>query len=355
MKASRWIVPVLLLGAIGAYWSFRPRAEAAPEAYVSERLATLWSSTAQVRESVATLHYGERVETLARRGEQTHVRTAQGVTGWIESRLLMDPALWQRSMQLLIQARSLLVQARGHTKVPTNVRAEPGRAAARLYQFGRGVPVEVFSRAVVDLPAAEEKQAAESAGKAPRDDDQRPRREDWFFVRGMASSAAGPASEGFAPTSDTTGIGDGSVEVAGWVLARFVESELPGPVRDYASSTASRAVAALELNRVPDREGGEKAQYLVAGVRGSEGQPCDFTTIRVYTWGSKRKRYETAYIEGHLCGRLPIRTGRNASGDPEFRFVAIGGAGNEERRYQMRQTVVRRIRERDASLAKPRR
>lgn len=355
MKPSRWIIPVLLLGAIGAYWAFRPRVEVAREAYVSERLATLWSSSAQVRESVATLHYGERVEILARRGEQTQVRTAQRVTGWIESRLLMDSALWQRSMQLLIQARSLPVQARGHTKVPTNVRAEPGRSAARLYQFARGVPVEVFSRAVVDLPAVEDRQASEGAAKAAREDDQRLRREDWFFVRGMASSAFGPASDAFASTGEAASIGDGSVEVAGWVLARFVDSDLPAPVRDYTSSTGSRVIAALELNRVSDREGGEKAQYLVAGARGGEGQPCDFTTLRVYTWGSKRKRYETAYIESNFCGRLPIRTSRSRSGDPEFRFIAIGDKGNEERHYQMRQTVVRRIRERDLSTTKSRR
>ena len=37
------------------------------------------------------------------------------------------------------------------------------------------------------------------------------------------------------------------------------------------------------------------------------GKACDFTMLRVYTWGSKRKRYETAYVESDLCGHLPIR------------------------------------------------
>src|SRR5208283_2187719 len=43
-----------------------------------------------------------------------------------------------------------------------------------------------------------------------------------------------------------------------------------------------------------------------AGSTGPDGQPCDFTLIRVYTWGAGRRRYETAYVESNLCGTLPI-------------------------------------------------
>jgi hypothetical protein len=85
---------------------------------------------------------------------------------------------------------------------------------------------------------------------------------------------------------------------------------------------------------------------LAAGVRGGEGQPCDFTMLRVYTWGSRRKRYETAYVESGLCGYFPIRAGKAAAtGEPEFRFTALGKAGKQQRVYRMRQTVVRRVRE----------
>jgi hypothetical protein len=131
--------------------------------------------------------------------------------------------------------------------------------------------------------------------------------------------------------------------VAGWVLARFIELDLPGPVLDYASSADLRVVAAFELNRVPDGSGGEAPQYLVAGTRGPEGQACDFTMLRVYTWGAARKRYETAYVESDLCGRLPIRVSQGAKG-PEFRFFEAGGSA-EGRTYVMQQTVVRRVKD----------
>ena len=135
--------------------------------------------------------------------------------------------------------------------------------------------------------------------------------------------------------------GSPETPIAGWVLARFIEPDLPGPVRDYASSADLHVVAWFELNRVPDGSGGEAPQYLVAGSHGGESQTCDFTMLRVYTWGAVRKRYETAYVESDLCGRLPIRVTGTPAG-PEFRF-AEAGENAAERTYVMRQTVVRRV------------
>ncbi len=322
-----------------------------PEAYVNERSTILWSSLAQVRQPMATLHYGQQVTVLVRRGEQVRVRTRQGVTGWLDARLLMDPALWERSAQLLVQARAMPVQARGHTKVVSNLRIDPGRAAARIYQFNRGTPVEVLSRTVAEwYTPGDDSQGAKDSGEAPK-----PRREDWLLTRGFASSATGPGGPGGGAARGEEPPGSArseeSVEVAGWVLGRFVELDPPGPIRDYASSSGLRVVAWVELNRVPD-DAGEKPQYLAAGVRGSEGQACDFTLIRVYTWGARRKRYETAYIESGLCGRLPIRVAKDANGEPEFHFSAVGKTGYEERLYRMRQTVVRRVRESQESAAR---
>jgi hypothetical protein len=131
--------------------------------------------------------------------------------------------------------------------------------------------------------------------------------------------------------------------VAGWVLARFVELDLPGPVRDLASSAGLRVVAWFELNRVPDGSGGAVPQYLVAGSHGGEGRVCDFTMLRVYTWGTARKRYETAYVESDLCGSLPIHISSGAKG-PEFQFPDVD-EGGADRTYVMYQTSVRRVKD----------
>jgi len=333
-----WLIPpILLLVVVALYWKGCAGSRVFPEAYVGEPSATLWSSLAQVKQRVATLRYGERVAVVARKGEQVEIRTAEGVQGWLEARALMEPALWQRGVKLLGEARAVPVQAPGRTKVISNVRIEPGRGAARIYQFARGTPVEVLSRAAAEWSASTEE--GQSAAKEAAAVEEKPRREDWLLVRGLASGGAGLDRIGVAAGKEA-----GATPIAGWVLARFVELDLPGAVRDYASSAALRVIAWFELNRVAG-DGGEKPQYLVAGVRGGEGQPCDFTLIRVYTWGATRQRYETAYIESEFCGYLPIRVGKApGTGDPEFRFTALGKTGKEERVYRMRQTVVRRVR-----------
>ncbi len=336
-------VPLLLVVSVAA-WFFRPKHETLGEAYVGERTATLWSSVAQVREPLDTLHYGDRVDVVARRNDSIKVRTAAGELGWVEGRYLMDPALWQRSTKLLKQVVPMPVQARGRTKVATNLRVEPGRTQARLYQFGRGVPVEIVGRAVADwVQVTDEKESANE----PQDT----KKEDWFLVRGLATRPPGDSTVRAAETTTTTQPGDQTLPIAGWVIARFIELDLPDPVRDGASSANIRPIAWFELNRVGDPSG-DKIQYLVAGARGPEGQPCDFTTLRVYTWNLKKERYETAFIENDLCGQLPVSIGKSPKSDPEFRFKEMDG-NKAERVYRLMQTVVRRIRENGESAKKP--
>jgi hypothetical protein len=128
-------VPLLCLVALLA-WFFRPKHETLGEAYISERSVTLWSSAAQVREEIAVLRYGDHVDVLAKRNDNVKVRTANGLTGWLDARYLMEPELWQRSAKLLEQTKTMTVQARGRTKVTTNLRVEPGRkGAVRRWRF----------------------------------------------------------------------------------------------------------------------------------------------------------------------------------------------------------------------------
>jgi len=327
-------VPLLCLVAVLA-WFFRPKHETLGEAFISERSVTLFSSVAQVREQLGNLHYGDRVDVLARRNDNTKVRTTAGGVGWVETRYLMEPALWQRSAKLLEQVRAMPVQARGRTKVATNLRVEPGRTEPRLYQFGRGVAVEIVGRAVADwTPAADEKESAEP---------QEAKKEEWYLVRGLATRPPGETAARSAETNTTTQAGDQTIPIAGWVIARFIEYDLPEAVREGTASANVRAIAWFELNRVSD-PAGEKSQYLVAGAKGPDGQPCDFTTLRVYTWNLRKSRYETAFIENDLCGALPIRLDKGPKNEPEFRFHEMDG-DNNERVYRLIQTVVRRIRE----------
>lgn len=334
-------VPLLCVVALLA-WYFRPKHESLGAAYVSERTLTLLSSVAQVHEQVGVLYYGERVEVLARRNDNVKVRTSNGTIGWVDGRYLMEPELWERSEKLLAQTKSMIVQARGRTKTTTNLRVEPGRTEPRLYQFGRGIEVEVFGRAVADwAQVTDEKEVV--AENEPQ------KKEDWYLVRGVATRPPGEGVVRNSAVTTTTQPGDQTIPIAGWVVARFISLDLPDPVREGTIAANVRAIAWFELNRVTDAEG-EHPQYLVAGTRSAEGAPCDFTTLRVFTWNPKKTRYETAYIENDLCGALPIQIGKGPEGQPEFRFHMMEGS-KPERVYRLIQTVVRRVK--DGQLVYP--
>jgi len=361
---SRGFIPIVLILAALLYWKMSAGSpKVISVGYVADKDVILWNTLAQVREEVAEVHYGDRVEVLRVEGAAIQVRTPAGTIGWMrDSRQMMDSDLWGKSAALIDRARTLPVQARGRTKTVSNVRVEPGRDGNRIFQFSRGTRVLILERAVADAPQGPEENSQEE--KASSTDEQKSKQEDWLLVLRAVNST--PSSDSALPTKSipmgvrrSTGDAvsggpvltqtapstvDGSAgPVAGWVLARFVELDLPDAVKDYASSADLHVVAWFELNRVPDGAGGETPQYLVAGSRGGEGGACDFTMLRVYTWSTTRKHYETAYVESDLCGRLPISISTGAKG-PEFQFPDVD-AGGANRKYGMVQTSVRRVKD----------
>lgn len=312
---------LLLVVGLAAYWRARSLRPMLGVAYAGENKVVLWSTTALVREPVATLVFGDRLEILQREGNNVEVRTEQGTRGWVDARTLISSDLWQKSQKLLDRARVMPVEARGHTKVVSNLRLEPGRDGARIRQFGREVPLVLLERRAVEAHSA----PTTDEGEPKTSEENGPRLEDWWLVLAQPK--------------------DG-VTAAGWVLGRFIDLDLPSPLPDYASTAGLRVVAWFALNQVADPMGGPRTQYLLVGTHGGEGQPCDFSALRVYTWSVKHQRYETAYVESSLCGELPVATTPpvKSGGDVYFRFKNTNSNAEEEREYRMRQTIVRRIR-----------
>jgi hypothetical protein len=379
----KWIIGALILAIIaGLFWRFTSRTHILAEAYVADQSVTLWNTLAQVRQRAGDVHWGDRVEILKRSAGDTFVRTSTGVEGWMDGRTLIDSAAWQREVDLQSKAHAIPVQATGHTKVFTNLRLDAGRDATRIYQLPGGVPLVIVGRAVVDVPAPPAGTGGGPGSPAPAKKEP-PKHEDWLLVYPLpvrvessagtpATSSApsgGPSSQaiqgdmvmGRDPAAQRQPGAPGALIVpplAGWVLSRFVELDMPETLRDYATSAGMRPVAWFVLNYASSEEGGSKPQYLMAGNHGASGgsgdaQPCDFNSLRVYTWGVTRHRYETAFVEGNLCGYFPIRASKQArTGDPEFRFNSLESNGAKlERVYDMHQTSVRR--NRDAETANP--
>lgn len=314
---------VLLVVCVAGYLRLRHTSPPLELAYAGNRQIALMSTTAQVRSTIATVNFGDRLEVLERFQDQVKVRTTAGQVGWVNEHDLLTADLWQKAHDLDAKTATMPAVAHGHTRVLTNLRIAPGRDMPRVRQLSKSVPVELFERQPVEVPksaASRSTDQDEGAIEPPQ-----AKKEDWWLVR--AHSANEDA-------------------IAGWIVGRFVTLNVPAPLPDYASSAGMRIVGWFELSRVKDLSGNAKSQYLVLGTHGPEGQPCDFSMLRVYTWGVKRERYETAFVDSSVCGRLPLRLAQSpATGDSTFEFQDISKGAPEERTYRMHQTIVRRVKQ----------
>lgn len=295
------------------------------EAYVAGEGATVWSSTAQIRSAIASLTYGQPVQVYQRDADYVLIGTAGGVRGWVASDSLMDPDIWRRVALLAETTKAMEIQAAGHTRARANIHTRPGVREPIIFQ----APGD--SQLVVLRHGNGEVQPGFDSTSATAD----PSAKDYWLVRANVKNVG---------------------EISGWMLGRLVALDLPEPLPEYESSEGIAIVAWFEINHFEDSSSGvDRPEYLVAGMREANPQPksqagvntagCDFDVIRVYTWSAKRRQYETAFLDGGFCGRLPLNVtpAKTAGGDAYFSFSNVVANGIENRAYHMKLTTVRRI------------
>ncbi|MGH9638422.1 MAG: hypothetical protein ACRD4R_15510 [Candidatus Acidiferrales bacterium] len=319
------LLGLLLVSVIGTgVYLHRRKKEPVEIGYAANRNLTVWNTIAAVRQPVTTVVYGARLEVVRRFEDHVQVRTTNGAVGWINESNLLTSEFWDKTKQLEARTAAMPVEAVGHTAVLTNLHIAPGRSAPRIRQLGKMVPVEMFERQALDVPGA----APPQFDRAGSDEQvARVKKEDWWLVR--------------AHLADKT-------TVSGWVLGRFVQLDLPEALYDYAGSADMHPVAWFELDRVADGNGNTKPQYLLVGTRGPEGQPCDFTMLRVYTWSKTKQQYETAYVESGVCGDLPVHVKHLSPDAAAFSFEDRSKGSAAQAEYRLEQTIVRRERTADA-------
>jgi hypothetical protein len=89
-------------------------------------------------------------------------------------------------------------------------------------------------------------------------------------------------------------------------------------------------------------------QYLAVLTDPHDGLPYDFDQVRVFTWNTRKHRYETAYREHGLDGILPVTTTKENFDKegilPVFILRVKDDAGNvSERKYKLNTPIVRRV------------
>jgi hypothetical protein len=323
---------IFLVICVALYLRFRHPKAALGTAYAGDRALTLYDSSAQVRSPIGSVDYGEPLEIEERFGDQVEVRTPQGLLGWTSNDELISAELWQQEKDLNAKTADTTPESRGHTRVLSNLHMEPGRDTPRVRQIKKNIPVELFERAAVPVPG---NASASAVAEQPESDapDQtnssaasnEPRKEDWWLVRAQV---------------------DDKSAVSGWLLGRFVDLDVPETLLDYASTANMRVVAWFTLNPATDQNAKEVPQYLLVGTSGEEGQACDFTMMRVYTWAKMNAQYETAFVQNDVCGKLPIKITRMPAAQQATITFSDPGE-NSPQEYLMHQTIVRKVNEKD--------
>lgn len=305
-------------------------------AYVSAPQAALRDQVAAIYNRVGTVKNGERVEVIDREKRFARVRTVSGLEGWIEQRYLVDQKTFDGLQQLTQDNRDDPVQAPGTLRNETNLHITPGRETEHLYQLATGAKVSILKRATAEkqMGAASAKPLIVSTNPKTAKAAAGPVLEDWWLVR------------------------DDQARV-GWVLARMVDVDAPLDIAQYAEG--QRFVAFFVLNQVPDSDKGvtkNVSQYLCVLTDPHDGLPFDFDQVRVFTWNTKKHRYETAYREHGLNGVLPVTLTNEDFGKegslPVFILHVKDDDGNiKDRKYKLNTPIVRRVLAPGETISKP--
>jgi Bacterial SH3 domain len=278
-------------------------------AYVLPRSVDVIDTTALVHRVIARLQAGDEVRVMAQTGRWSEVSVAEGQTGWVETKYLLDAATYHRGETLLESLERFPAQASGHNEGVVNLRLDPARDSVVLMELGPNTKVEVFGRKIVERPVELPAAGAPSSGRS----------DVWYLVR--------------------TG------RRAGWMLGRFIDLDIPAGISPYAEDV--NMVAWLILKTVDDG-GKQMPEYLAADRIGNDN--VDYNHIRVFTWWVKEHKYVTAYVESNVPGHFPITTQQTIDSNfsaqriPYFRLRLTGEGGRKfQKVYGLFDTVVRPV------------
>ena len=308
--------------------------------YVFARKVYLRDRVAPVSNRVGEVVNGQQLEVLEHGRRFLKVKTQKNEIGWIEERSVIDAKTFQAFEQLGVQHKEDPVVATGAVRDDVYLHLTPGRETERFYLLAANAKIQLLARASIvkttpgSAPVAqkpEQKPATTAApatgkaqGAASKPGTKAP------AVKGAAvPAAAQPATEPLEPPvlQDWWLVRDDQGH-AGWMLAGRLDVDVPDEIGTYAEG--QHYVGVYVLNKVFDSEATtpdhQVPQYLTVLAPPKGGLPFDFDQVRVYTWSTKRHRYETAFRLHPIKGYLPVRLlPPTEKGAPVFNFQIASG------------------------------
>ena len=304
-----------------------------PEANLRDRVAAVYNKTGSVRN-------GERVIVLERLQSKrfVKVRSPRNEEGWVQERYLASQQTFDQLESLAAQYKDAPVQAVAVTRAPVNMHATPGRKTEHLYQLGENERVDLLSRQVVDRNAPPPVTAPQRAAKKDRKQIEKEKQKQREAISELPTD---DQEERPAPILEDWWLIRSAQKHVGWVLGRILYVDVPIEIAQYAEG--QRIVAFFVLDQAQDKDR-KVPEYLTLITENKDGQPYDFTQVRVFTWNTRRHRYETAYREHRLTGVLPVTVGReNDIQTFTLRLKDEQTDTVQERKYTFTSPMVRRV------------
>ncbi len=290
------------------------------EAYAGPATLSLHKDIDPKSPPAALAHHGDRLEIIGQRRRWYKVRTAKGAEGWTDDRELLDTAQMKRLLSLAQGTAGLPSQGVAQTFGTLNVHTEPNRLSASFIQLQEGEKFDVIGhrvavkgplpkrQLVAPKPRPEKKSKSRKESKKDKSSVLPPPPPptppspppDWVKLskeRAMTPEESLPQVVRDDWTLIRTQAGQ-----SGWVLTSRVYMAIPDEVAQYAEG--HRITSYFPIGSVTDQ--GEQKTIWLWTTAETLGEDHDFDGFRVFTWNTRRHRYETAYIQRRERGFLPV-------------------------------------------------
>ncbi|HVT97369.1 MAG TPA: SH3 domain-containing protein [Acidobacteriaceae bacterium] len=279
--------------------------------YVWARGTYLRDRVAAVSNRVAEVSNGQRLQVMEHGRRFLKVRTEKGEVGWIEEHGVIDQETYDKFTQLVQDNAKTPVVGTAVLRDDYWLRDAPGRSSDRFYLLPESDKLQLLKRASVPRPQVAQALPVPLEKPVSR-------------TNGDAASVPPPANlEDYWLIRDSNGH-------VGWVRGRTLDVDVPDAIAGLAEG--QRIVAAYVLKKVNDPEStapsGQVAEYVAFLSPWKDGLPYDFDQVRVFTWNTKKHRYETAYRERNVAGYLPVAVTQASAenqGTPAFSFRVAAG------------------------------
>jgi len=336
--------------------------------YVAVRQMYLHDRVAAVSNRVAEVTNGQGLEVLEHGRRFLKVKTQKNEIGWIEEHAVIDSSSYNDFAQLTQQHKGDPVVATAVVRDDVFLHLSPGRNTQRFILLPANAKVQLLVRASVAKAAAGARPVkkpivppATATHSAAPQSNALPAPTKIAEPVGKPTTGAEPVPPDAPVMEDWWLVRDAQGHM-GWLLGGRMDVDVPDAVAQYAEG--QRIVGAYVLTTIHDAESSaanhDVPEYVMLLEPPKNGLPYDFDQVRVFTWSTKRHRYETAFrlhpIQGFLpvtISKVPVKNGTA----PAFSFLLGNGqdvavdpdtgitrpASPRTLNYQMIDTVVKRI------------